>query len=269
MGSDTRRRTALVTGGARGIGLATAEALIADGHQVFIADVDAVQGRAAAAALRPAGAAEFIEMDVTSSASVTEAFAGLGQDAVLDVVVSNAGIVRPVRSAVMSDEDWRQVIDVNLGGSIRVVRAAFPLLQRSGSAAIVLVSSVTAHRGFPARLAYSASKAALESVARVLATEWGGYGIRVNAIAPGFVLTEQARSIIESGAADPVERARRTALGRMAEPSEIAHAIAWMTSSRASYLTGQTIVVDGGFLADGRTGPDIHAEPAPLPAGTA
>jgi NAD(P)-dependent dehydrogenase (short-subunit alcohol dehydrogenase family) len=97
----------------------------------------------------------------------------------------------------------------------------------------------------------------------VLAVEWGVFGIRVNAIAPGFVLTEQAQAIIATGAADPAERARRTALGRMGRPSEIAEAVVWVASPAASYMTGQTLVVDGGFLADGRTGADIHAESAP------
>jgi NAD(P)-dependent dehydrogenase (short-subunit alcohol dehydrogenase family) len=256
-------RSVLITGGARGIGLATAQAFLASGDRVWIADVDAERGGAAAATLRATGDARFLAMDVASTASVQAAVAALGPDAVLDVVIGNAGIVGPVRSAIATDEDWQHVLDVNLGGAIRLVRATFPLLVRSRAAAVVLVSSVTAHRGFPARLAYSASKAGLEAVARVLAVEWGGHGIRVNAIAPGFVLTEQAQAIIDAGGADPAERARRTALGRMADPTEIAAAIAWMASPAASYLTGQTIVVDGGFLADGRTGPDIHAEPAP------
>lgn len=250
-----------MTGGARGIGLATAQALLARGYRVDIGDVDADRGRAVERDLAAAGDIRFVPLDVTSTASVRSALVALGEDAPLDVVVSNAGIVGPVRSRIATDDEWQRVLDVNLGGSIRVVREAFPYLQRSAAPAIVLIGSVTAHRGFPARLAYSASKAALEAVARVLAVEWGPFGIRVNVIAPGFVLTEQAQQIIASGGADPAERARRTALGRMGRPSEIAEAIAWVASPEASYMTGQTLVVDGGFLADGRTGADVHAEP--------
>jgi NAD(P)-dependent dehydrogenase (short-subunit alcohol dehydrogenase family) len=256
-------RSVLVTGGARGIGLATARAFLARGDRVYIGDVDEERGRIAQEELATEGEAHFVPLDVTSTSSVRSAFAALGADATLDVVVSNAGIVGPVRSRIATDDDWQHVIDLNLGGSIRVVRESFPYLRRSASPAIVFISSVTAHRGFPGRLAYTASKAALEAAARVLAVEWGVFGIRVNSVAPGFVLTEQAQSIIATGAADPVERARRTALGRMGRPSEIAEAIVWVASPAASYMTGQTLVVDGGFLADGRTGADIHAEPAP------
>jgi NAD(P)-dependent dehydrogenase (short-subunit alcohol dehydrogenase family) len=261
--AEVPARSALVTGGARGIGLATARAFLAHGYRVYIGDVDEGLGRAAEEALAPAGDARFVPLDVTSTSSVRSAFAGLGSDATLAVVVSNAGIVGPVRSRIATDDEWQHVLDLNLGGSIRIVREAFPYIQRSTSPAIVLISSVTAHRGFPGRLAYSASKAALEAVARVLAVEWGVFGIRVNAVAPGFVLTEQAQQIIATGAADPVERARRTALGRMGLPSEIAEAVVWVASPAASYMTGQTLVIDGGFLADGRTGADIHAEPGP------
>lgn len=251
--------TGFVTGGARGIGYATAEALLDAGLRVVIGDIDPDAGIAAVERLRARGEARFVELDVTRTESVRSALGTVSADESLDVLVSNAGIVGPVRSALASDGEWGHVLDVNLGGSIRVVRDAFPALRRASHPAVVLVSSVTAHRGFPARLAYSASKAGLEAVARVLAVEWGPLGIRVNAVAPGFTLTEQAQAIIDAGGADPQERARRTALGRMASPSEIAAAIAWVASRAASYLTGQVVVVDGGFLADGRTGADAFA----------
>ncbi len=137
-------RSVLVTGGARGIGLSTAQAFVAAGDRVWIADVDAERGVGAAAALRATGDVRFLSMDVASTASVQGAVAALGPDAVLDVLVSNAGIVGPVRSAIATDEDWQQVLDVNLGGTIRLARETFPLLQRSSAAAVVLVSSVTA-----------------------------------------------------------------------------------------------------------------------------
>ncbi len=255
------RRTALITGAARGIGFATARLLSERGHDVLIADVD---GDAAADASERLGAtvAQPLTMDVADSASVRSAIAASGLDA-LDLLVCNAGIVGPSLSASMDDDGWERVVQVNLGGAIRLARETYPLLARAGDASIVLISSVTAHRGFPARLAYSATKAALESMARVLALEWSADGIRVNAVAPGFILTELSRELMAQGVADPSERASRTALGRLGEPGEVAEAIAWLASPAASYITGQTIVVDGGFLADGRTGPDAIIDDRP------
>jgi NAD(P)-dependent dehydrogenase (short-subunit alcohol dehydrogenase family) len=252
-------RVALITGGARGIGYATGALLLERGYRVVLADISAAALDEACARLDAPARTTAVVMDVGDSASVAAGVASLGP-AALDLVVSNAGIVLPGRSEVLSDESWERVIAVNLGGAIRLVREVYPMLRRAMRPSVILISSVTAHRGFPARLAYSASKAGLEAMARVLATEWGSLGIRVNAVAPGFILTEQARALMAAGAADADERARRTALGRMGDPREVADVIAWLASPAATYVTGQTIVVDGGFLADGRTGPDRFAD---------
>jgi NAD(P)-dependent dehydrogenase (short-subunit alcohol dehydrogenase family) len=248
-----------VTGGARGIGYATAATLIGHGYEVIIADIDGPAVYAAADRLSTGGVVRPVQMDVSEPASVRDGLRTMGTET-LDLLVSNAGIVEPERTAELDDVTWERVLEVNLGGAIRLSRDAFPFLERSTRASVVFISSVTAHRGFPARLAYSASKAALEAMARVLAVEWGALGIRVNAVAPGFILTEQSRALMARGAGDPGERARRTVLGRLGEPSEVAETIAWLASSAASYVTGQTIVVDGGFLADGRTGPDAFGD---------
>jgi NAD(P)-dependent dehydrogenase (short-subunit alcohol dehydrogenase family) len=135
-------------------------------------------------------------------------------------------------------------------------RAALRLLARSEQPAIVNISSVCAARGFPGRLSYNAAKAGIEAVTRTLAVEWGVLGIRVNAVAPGFILTEKSRTFYESGLADAESRASRTALGRLGRPEEIAEAAYWLGSMGSSYVTGHVLVVDGGYLADGRTGPD-------------
>jgi NAD(P)-dependent dehydrogenase (short-subunit alcohol dehydrogenase family) len=250
-----RRRRALISGAARGIGFATAELLIERAFDVVVADVDAEAAVDAAFRLGEAHASP-LEMDVADSRSVRDGVGSLDHEE-LDLLVCNAGIVIPKPSETLDDEDWQRVLEVNLGGAIRLARDTYRHLARSGDASIVLISSVAAHRGFPGRLAYSASKGALESMARVLALEWSADGIRVNAVAPGFILTEQSRALMDQGVADPVERARRTALGRLGQPREVAEVIAWLASPASSYVTGQTIVVDGGFLADGRTGPDV------------
>ena len=253
-----RRRHALISGAARGIGFATAELLIERAYDVVVADVDAEAAADAASRLGERHARP-VEMDVADSRSVRDGIGAIDLKE-LDLLVCNAGIVIPKPSETLDDEDWERVLQVNLGGAIRLARETYPHLARSGGASIVLISSVTAHRGFPARLAYSASKGALEAMARVLALEWSAAGIRVNAVAPGFIVTEQSRALMAQGVADPTERARRTALGRLGQPREVAEVIAWLASPASSYVTGQTIVVDGGFLADGRTGPDVTTD---------
>jgi NAD(P)-dependent dehydrogenase (short-subunit alcohol dehydrogenase family) len=252
----TSTPVALVTGGAQGLGRASAEALAARGHHVVLCDVNLDLATKVAREFGP-GCATAVRCDVGDTASVNEAVAQVGRDlGRLDVLVNNAGIMEPSRSEELSDESWERVLRINIGGIMRMSRASHPLLRRSANASITNISSITAHRGFPGRLAYVASKSATEGMTRVLATEWGP-GIRVNAVAPGFILTERSRAIYESGVADGEARAGMTVMGRLGEPREIGEVVAFLASREASYLTGQVIVVDGGFLANGRTGRDI------------
>jgi NAD(P)-dependent dehydrogenase (short-subunit alcohol dehydrogenase family) len=252
-------RTALVTGGARGLGLASAQSLAAGGTDVVVADLDLDVAEAAVAA-DPSGRLSAVQCDVSSAESVAAAIGAVQRvHGRLDVLVNNAGTVHPQPSHLVDADDWRHTLGVHLGGAYELCRAALPLLARSPAASIVNVSSVVAHRGVPARLTYSSAKAAIEALTRTLAVEWGALGIRVNAVAPGFILTDSARALYESGLADREERARLTALGRLGEPHEIASAVGWLAGDASSYVTGQVIVVDGGYLVDGRTGTDSLA----------
>lgn len=254
--SATSMPVALITGGAQGLGRAAAEALFARGHHVVLCDVNLDVAKKAASEIAPERATALL-CDVSDTASVDAALKQVGRDlGRLDVLVNNAGIMEPSRSEELSDESWERVLRINIGGIMRMSRASYPLLRQSDNASIVNISSITAHRGFPGRLAYVASKSAAEGMTRVLATEWGP-GIRVNAVAPGFILTERSRVIYESGIADAEARAEMTVMGRLGEPREIGQVVAWLASREASYLTGQVIVVDGGFLANGRTGRDV------------
>jgi NAD(P)-dependent dehydrogenase (short-subunit alcohol dehydrogenase family) len=177
----------------------------------------------------------------------------------LDTLVNNAGIVMPGRTQEVGSSDFNKIFDVHLVGSFRFCRAAYPLLMKSEIASIINVSSVSAQRTAPGRASYNSAKAALEGLTRTLAVEWAPVGIRVNAVAPGFVLTDSARSVYDSGAANLEQRLRFIPMGRTGEPHEIGEAIAWLASNKASYITGQIVAVDGGFLVDGRTGGDSWA----------
>lgn len=244
------QRVVLVTGGARGIGFATAGLFAERGLAVAIADVDGDGARKAAAEL--GGAAAAFEADVASTASVNALVeAVLERFGRLDVLVNNAGVIRPGPAAEITDEDWDWLVGIHLGGTVRCSRAAFPALRASGEGAIVSVSSIAAHVAITDRISYCVSKAAIEAVTRSLALEWGPHRIRVNAVAPGYTRTPLHELAVEAGLVDPVKRAARVPLGRLAQPEEIAATIVFLASPEASYVTGQTLVVDGGLLVNG------------------
>lgn len=248
-------RVALITGGAAGIGEAVCRLFAARGWGVVVADRDADAARAVADSL--GGAAMAVDCDVGDSSSIDRAVAAAGREiGHLDSLVNNAGIIRPCPSHEVSDADWHELTEVHLGGTFRMSRAALPLLAKSQAPTIVNISSVCANRGFPGRLSYNASKAAIEAVTRTLAVEWAAIGVRVNAVAPGFVLTPASRSLYDSGGADMAARERLVPLGRFGRPDEIAEAVGWLASAASSYVTGHVLAVDGGYLIDGRTGPD-------------
>ncbi len=241
-------RVALVTGGARGIGAATCRAFFAAGYRVAVADVDSDAAERLAGELDAEGRAIAVELDVTSSASadrgIESVVARFGR---LDVLVNNAGTADPGPVATMTDEAWEGLLAVHLGGTFRCCRAAYRALAAT-SGAVVNVASIAAHVGLRDRLSYSAAKAAVEGMARALAVEWAPDGIRVNAIAPGYTATDLVRRVIESGRLDTTTLLRRIPLGRLAEPEEVAGVIVFLASPAASYITGQTLVVDGGLV---------------------
>ncbi|RII09357.1 Cyclopentanol dehydrogenase [Streptomyces sp. YIM 130001] len=237
-------RCALVTGAASGIGAATAERLAAEGAQVVVADIDEEAGVSVAARIREAGgSAVFQHLDVADEHSWTAAVAAVGEAfGPVHALVSNAYAVRVAPAHATSPAEWERQLSVSLTGSFLGVRACLDDLIATGGS-VVLVSSVHALFGLPGRPAYAAAKAGLTGLARQLAVEYGGR-VRVNTVLPGPVLT---RAWDDIGEADREATARETAAGRLGRPDEVAAAITFLAGPDASYVTGASLVVDGGW----------------------
>jgi 3-oxoacyl-[acyl-carrier protein] reductase len=168
----------------------------------------------------------------------------------LDALVNNAGIQRHGPLETLPFENWKAVLDVNLNGAFSCLQIAGPHMLEQGSGAIVNVASVAAMRGAAGRAAYAASKAAIVSLTRTAAVEWASRGVRVNAVAPGYVETDLIATFVAAGRLDLSPVVERTPARRLATPAEIAKAIRFLASDDASYVNGHVLSVDGGFLAD-------------------
>jgi 3-oxoacyl-[acyl-carrier protein] reductase len=226
-------RTALVTGGARGIGLSITRALIAQGADVHVFDMAPGEGAGAASY-------QFHKVDIADSASVAKAVSGLPPIALL---VNNAGITRDRSVLKMSDDEWQSVLSVNLTGAFHVVRALAPAMREAGYGRIVNITSINGLRGKFGQANYSASKAGLIGLTKTLARELGPRGITVNAVAPGMVLTEMARALPEEFLA---KARQESVLPELAEPEDIANAVLFLLSDAARMITGEVIRVDAG-----------------------
>ena len=247
--TGSTQRVALVTGAGRGIGLATAKRFLADGWRVALLDIDADTLRRTHAAL-PAGECIAICADVADAAGVAAAVGRVAQEfGRLDALVNNAGIAifKPILDVTY--EDWSRVLAVNLTGPFLCVQAAAPLMRDSGGGAIVNITSISGLRASTLRTAYGTSKAGLAHLTQQQAIELASLGIRVNAVAPGPVDTAMAKAVhtpeIRAAYHDAIP------LNRYGLEQELAEAIFFLCSDRASYITGQTIAVDGGFDATG------------------
>jgi len=246
------RRVAVVTGGAKGIGWATVQALAETGAVPVLFDRD----EAALAAAHDALTARAIEhlavpVDITSEAAVDAAFAQVvSRDGRIDILVNNAGIAIRRPTIELSVADWQAVVDVNLSAVFLCCRAAARSMIPAGRGAIVNVASIMGLSGgglYP-NLSYQSTKGAIVNMTRALAVEWAGHGIRVNAVAPTWVRTDLTRGLF--GDPDLLNRVLdMTPMRQLAEPADIADAIVFLASGRARLITGHTLPVDGGFLA--------------------
>ncbi len=241
--TDFTGLVAIVTGGASGIGAATAELLGQRGAAVAVLDRDISKLRG-----QPALA---LDCDVRDSAAVQRAVGEVAQQlGAIDVLVNNAGIGAVGDVTANDDEEWHRVLDVNVVGIARVTRAALPHLRRSGHAAIVNTSSVVAPVGVPQRAVYAASKGAVASLTLAMAADHVREGIRVNAVTPGTADTPWVARLLAQ-AEDPDEADRRLRarqpMGRLVSAEEVAHAIAYLASPLSASTTGTLLAVDGGM----------------------
>ncbi|WP_288251491.1 SDR family oxidoreductase [uncultured Hydrogenophaga sp.] len=231
-----------VTGGSAGIGQAICALLCAHGARVFSLDIRAADANAPAS---------FVHADMRSAASVDAAFAEIQHQAGgLDALVNNAGISFVGGIEDGSDEEWLALLNVNLMGYRRATRSALPMLRQSASPSIVNISSCSATSGIAKRAAYSASKGAVHSMTLSLAADLVDEGIRVNGVVPGTVETPFMHQLIDAAADPAAQRAefeRRQPTGRMVDPIEVAHAVAYLLHPACASVTGSFVVVDGGL----------------------
>ena len=257
MAQELAGRVAVVTGGASGIGRATAHALTHAGAQVVVADVDRARADAVVAELHAAGGTGLaVAVDVTDDAAVRAMVAAaVGTFGGLDLAVNAAGVGGiQAPTHVYGEDAWRLTIDVNLTGVWRSMRHEIPALLARGAqtgrtTAIVNVSSVAGLVGFPAHAAYCASKHGVIGLTRTAALEYARRGLRVNAICPGFTDTPMVEQITGDDPEQEAQLARRMPIGRLGTPEEIAAGILYLCSDAAAFAIGHALVLDGGITA--------------------
>ena len=236
----------VVTGGGRGIGFALARAFRAEGATVVIAEIDASRGRDAAQSL----GAHFLHTDVSDHQSVRQAVDAIIADhGRIDVWINNAGVAHKSPVVDLDVDGWEADIGVMLSGTFYCAKYAGQVLIKQGSGCMVNVSSVNGLLAQKARAGYCAAKAGINMLTKVLASEWGEHGIRVNAVAPGVVMTDLVEEGINQGIVTEEQYLGRIPMGELGELNDVVEAVLFLASDEASFVTGEVLRVDGGWTA--------------------
>jgi len=244
---ELQNKVALITGGAQGIGKTISEELVQNGAHVVLGDVNLEGAQATAEAINNnGGSASAVKIDVSNPAEVKQVFDSILKDKKpIDIMINNAGITRDGLMIRMKEADWDRVLNINLKGTFLCSQQAAKQMMKQKSGAIVNIASIVGVMGNFGQANYSASKAGVIGLTKTLAREVASRGIRVNAVAPGFIDTEMTRVLDESVRQSLIEQIPMAKLGL---PEDVARCVAFLVSDRSSYITGQVINVNGGML---------------------
>ena len=244
---ELQNKVALITGGAQGIGKTISEELVQNGAHVVLGDVNLEGAQATAEAINNnGGSASAVKIDVSNPAEVKQVFDSILKDKKpIDIMINNAGITRDGLMIRMKEVDWDRVLNINLKGTFLCSQQAAKQMMKQKSGAIVNIASIVGVMGNFGQANYSASKAGVIGLTKTLAREVASRGIRVNAVAPGFIDTEMTRVLDESVRQKLIEQ---IPLAKLGLPEDVARCVAFLVSDRSSYITGQVINVNGGML---------------------
>jgi 3-oxoacyl-[acyl-carrier protein] reductase len=246
-----QNKVIVISGGAGGIGFEVSDRLSREGVSLVIADLHAAEAQAKAAQIQAQGGQAIgLPCDITNpSQCEAVAEAAIEKFGRLDGIVNCAGISKPHDSLTLPPADWARMVDIQLNGAFYFAQAC--ARKMSSGSAIVFITSTNAEAAFPRRAAYCCAKAGVAMLTKVLAIEWAEKGIRVNAVGPAYVATEMTQRNIAAGNVDEAQIKARIPLGRLAQPADVADAVSFLLSDQASFITGHSLYVDGGWLAYG------------------
>ncbi|MGF1608746.1 MAG: SDR family NAD(P)-dependent oxidoreductase [Kiloniellales bacterium] len=251
---DLEGRRVLITGAAAGLGLGMARAFADQGCRVGLNDLAGETLDSALAAVQHQAGAQAVALpgSVADAAAVDTVFATLDREwGGLDILINNAGIAMNQPTLELSLEDWQRTLDVNLTGVFLCAKAAATRMMAQGQGCILNIASMYGVVAAPERLAYCTTKGGVAMMSKALAIEWARHGLRVNALAPGYIKTDLVGRLVEAGRISEDQLVRRTPQGRLGSVEEVADLALFLASDRARYITGQVIGIDGGWSAYG------------------